>query len=125
MRAESLTPERRAEIARIAGTASAEKMTSAERKNRARKAGKASASARRKRTSKWPWGWKCETPEKELNLMHIFELDDDLADFLEEMAKKQGRKDAQAMLAKIVHDYRDKELKQKKARERPTDKYRS
>ena len=56
--------------------------------------------------------------------MRTFELEDDLAEFLEEMSKKQGRRDAQAMLVKIVHDYRDKELKQKHVKDRPTDKYR-
>ncbi len=40
------------------------------------------------------------------------------------MAKKKGRKDAQAMLVKIVYDLREKELQAGHAKKRPTDKYR-
>jgi len=49
MRAESLTPERRSEIARVAGKASAKSLTPSQRKERARVAAKASAAARAKK----------------------------------------------------------------------------
>jgi hypothetical protein len=52
MRAESLSPERRAEIASLAGKTSAANMTPAERTLRARKAARASAKARRKKGKK-------------------------------------------------------------------------
>jgi hypothetical protein len=56
--------------------------------------------------------------------MPTFELPNDLAEFLNEMAKKKGRKDAQEMLLRIVYDLREQELKQKHTKKRPTDKYR-